>query len=97
MTAVDAQCSWSVGPDPASGCDQYADGPDGLCGRHRTAVEALDSLGHTIDVIYDTETQQWGWECLVCPAIHAAVLTYAAADAMATKHQQESRPKETQR
>ena len=94
---VDAQCSWGVGPDPASGCDQYADGPDGLCGRHRTAVEALESTGHTIDVVIDGETGQWGWTCLICHAIYAAVLTHAAATASAKKHRLETIPRETRR
>lgn len=93
----DVQCTWGVGGDPVSGCEEYANGPDGLCGRHRTAMEALASTGHTIDVLYDTETEQWGWECLQCPACHASVLTYASADAMATKHQQETQPKGARR
>ena len=91
MTAVEAQCSWGVGLDPASGCDQYADGPDGLCGRHRTAVEALESTGHTIDILCDGETGQWGWECLMCPAIHTKSLTLDGANAMAEKHRRETR------
>ena len=89
--AEDAQCTWGVGADPVTGCDEYANGDDGLCPRHRLAVAGMESVGHLSDLTYDTETEQWGWECLVCPTIHAAVLTYAVADRMAEKHRAETR------
>ena len=74
-----------------SGCVNLADGKDELCSTHRAALAGLESLGHTTARWLDTETGQWGWECAVCPAVHAAVLSFAGADAGAEKHRQETK------
>ena len=92
LDAEDVQCCWDRGPDPASGCVNLADGKDELCSTHRAALAGLESLGHTTARWLDTETGQWGWECEVCPAVHAAVLSFAGADLGAEKHRQETKP-----
>ncbi len=35
------RCSWGVGLDPASGCDEPANDYDGMCGHHRRVYNHL--------------------------------------------------------